>query len=135
MKKIVIILSLLAIFIPQFGFADLIPKQIVPPCGGGACGLCDFFLLIKNIFDFIAFAMVPTVGALIFLIAGFLFLTSGGSEQRVGQAKKLFVGVVIGAAIVYAAWIAVGTLINTIGKGIDGWTPETWNSFSCDNKI
>ncbi len=142
MKKIVIILSLLALLIPQFVFA-LIPeqKQIVPSCinsGGpvGACGLCDFFLLVKNIFDFVAFALVPAVGAFVFLIAGFLFLTSGGSEQRVTQAKKLFVGVVIGAAIVYVAWIGIGSLIYAIGKegGVGDWTPTSWNSFTCGSQ-
>lgn len=130
MKKTIAVLSLFVLLIPTAAFAA-IPIRIVPDCGGGPCGLCDFFLLIKNIFDFIAYLLVPTVGAFVIFIAGFLFLTSGGNEQKVGQAKKLFAGVIIGAAIVYAAWIGVGTLINVIGKGIDGWTPESWNKFTC----
>jgi len=129
-KKIIIASFILVVFVPQLASARIVPECNHPGQPPG-CNLCDFFLLIKNIFDFVAYVMVPTAGALIILIAGFLFLTSGGSEQKIGQARKLLFGVVIGAAIVYTSWIGVGLIMNTIGKGIDGWTPQSWNKFTC----
>lgn len=109
--------------------------RIVPECmsGGtsGACGLCDFFLLIANIFDFIASKLAPPVAGFLFIVAGFLFLTSGGSEERVAQAKKIFINVIIGLAAIYASWMIVGSLINVIGKSTEGFNPQSWNQFNC----
>lgn len=108
--------------------------RIVPQCDG-PCGLCDFFILFANFFNFIAFKLAPPVAAFLFLLAGILFLASGGSEKMVSRAKGIFANVVIGLVIIYTSWLLVGALIKTIGKnvGVEGatWNPQTWNKFDC----
>ncbi len=120
-----IFLLILLGFFPLVGFA-----RIVPECDG-PCGLCDFFLGFKNIFNFVAFSLAPPVAAFLIVVAGVLFLSSGGSEERVKQAKKIFFNVVIGLVIIYVAWLMVDALINVIGKSVEDFTPETWYKFSC----
>lgn len=129
LKKIITLLFI--VYSLMFAVSPLTAMaRIVPECNG-PCGLCDFFLLIKNIFNFIAFQLAPPVAGLMFLLAGVLFLTAGGSEERVSQAKKIFVNVIIGLLFVYVSWLIVNTLINVIGKSIDGFNPETWWQFTC----
>jgi 4-amino-4-deoxy-L-arabinose transferase-like glycosyltransferase len=135
MKQITFALVALALFIPAISLA-----RIVPDCGtvtingvttSAPCNLCHFFLLIANIFDFIAYKLAPPMAVMMFLLAGVLFLTSGGSEDRASQAKKIFLNALIGLILVYFSWLIVHTLINVIGKKIDGFDPTTWNKFEC----
>ncbi len=126
-KKIILLLfifSLGLLVIPQIAAA-----RIVPECS--PCELCDFFLLIMNIYDFIVFKLAPPVAGLLIVIAGALFLTSGGSEERVSQAKKIFVNVIIGLVFIYASWLIVNSIIQVIGKSTEGFNPTSWWQFDC----
>jgi len=109
--------------------------RIVPECTGPrGCGLCDFFLLIMNIYDFIVFKLAPPVAGILIVFAGALFLISGGSEERVSQAKKIFINVVIGLVFIYASWLIVNSIIQVIGKSVDGFNPQSWWQFNCTNR-
>jgi hypothetical protein len=109
--------------------------RIVPVCSGQkGCGLCDFFKLVVNIYAFIAFRLTPPVAGLMIVFAGALFLISGGSEERVNQAKKIFVNVVIGLVFVFASWLIVNSIIQVIGKSVDGFNPQSWMQFNCTNR-
>jgi hypothetical protein len=44
------------------------------------------------------------VAVVIVLIGGFKWMTAGGNEEKVGSAKKLLVGGLIGLIIVLLAW-------------------------------
>ena len=44
------------------------------------------------------------VAVVIVLIGGFKWMTAGGNEEKVGSAKKLLVGGLIGLVIVLLAW-------------------------------
>jgi len=106
--------------------------RIVPVCSGQkGCGLCDFFSLVVNIFAFIAFRLAPPVAGLLIVFAGALFLVSGGSEERISQAKKIFVNVVIGLIFVFASWLIVNSIIRVIGKSVQGFNPQSWWTFNC----
>jgi hypothetical protein len=133
MKKIIVIMVLLFLFTPQAGFAQRVTR-IVPECAYtdvAGCQLCDFFVLIKNIFNFIAFNLAPPVAGIFIVAAGFLFLASGGSEERVKQAKKIFLNVVIGLVVIYASWLFVNSLVQIIAKDVDGFSKDSWYEFSC----
>ncbi len=99
------------------------------PCD--QCGLCDFFVLISNIFNFVVFKVAPPLGGFMFLVAGILYLVSGGSEERVGQAKKIFINTVIGLTAVFASWLIVSSLIGIIAKDIPEFSKESWWKFKC----
>lgn len=115
------------VIVPQIAGA-----RIVPECTGPkGCGLCDFFLLITNIYDFIAFKLAPPVAGILIVFAGALFLISGGSEERISQAKKIFVNVVIGLVFVFASWLIVNSVIQVIGKSVQGFNPQSWYKFDC----
>ena len=46
------------------------------------------------------------------LYAGFLWLTSAGSEEKVGQAKKIITSAIIGLVIIFISY-AIATFVIT----------------------
>ncbi len=112
-KRIIQALSLVALVVPVFVFADSAP---LVPCDGVTVP-CDFgalMRLVNNVIQFVLIAVVP-LAAIIFAYAGFVLLTSGGSDEKKGQAKKIFSNVAIGLVIVLAAWLIIETVIHALG--------------------
>ena len=50
------------------------------------------------------------------LVAGFFWLTSAGSEEKVSKGKSILFSAVIGFIIVFGAWLIVNTLLTTLGQ-------------------
>jgi len=67
----------------------------------------------------LALSFLALIALVIILIGGFKWMTAGGNEDKVGEAKKLLGAGIIGLVIVLAAWAiaswAVGTISNQIG--------------------
>jgi uncharacterized protein HemY len=59
--------------------------------------------------------MVIPIAAILFAFAGFELVTSGGSTEKRGIAKKVFTNVVIGLVIAMACWLIVELLIHILG--------------------
>ena len=64
----------------------------------------SFTGLISGIANWVFMIAIP-LATLMFLIGGFMFMTSGGNDQRVTQAKKTML------------WAAVGLAVCLIGAG------------------
>ncbi len=56
------------------------------------------------------------VAVVIVLIGGFKWMTAGGSEEKIGAAKKLLVGGLVGLVIVLLAWGISTWVITTIAE-------------------
>ena len=63
--------------------------------------------LIKVIMTFLGLIAVVVI-----LIGGFKWLTSGGSEDKVGEAKQMIIAGVIGLIIILAAWAITAFVVN-----------------------
>lgn len=69
---------------------------------------------------FIQFALgfLGLIAVGIILIGGFKWMTSGGNEEKTGDAKKLITAGVIGLIIVLASWGLATWLIDSIVKTV-----------------
>ena len=69
---------------------------------------------------FIKFALgfLGLIAVAIILIGGFKWMTSGGSEEKTGEAKKLLGAGVIGLIIVLASWGLATWLIENISATV-----------------
>ena len=69
---------------------------------------------------FIKFALgfLGLIAVSIILIGGFKWMTSGGNEEKTGEAKKLLGAGVVGLIIVLASWGLATWLINNISTTI-----------------
>ncbi len=121
MKKIIYTTSFLFIlgmiltpvFVLAFNNGGLVP------CGGEGqpdCTLCHLFVLIKNVFAFVTFRIVPAVAVIMIIWSGFYFLTSGGSQERVRKARTILTRTVVGIVIAYAAFLIVGTVLGVLSQ-------------------
>ena len=58
--------------------------------------------------------LVATLGTIMIIVAGILYLTSAGSEQRMGTAKKALIYAVVGIAI----GLSAAAIVDIVKKGI-----------------
>ena len=116
MKKITKLLIFLFMFLilitPALSFATLVT------CDNSATQPCDFNALmgmINGIINFILYSMVIPIAAILFAFVGFEMVTSGGSSEKRGLAKKVFANVVIGLIIAMSCWLVVKLILGILG--------------------
>ena len=116
---------------PNIGNFDFL-KGIVP-CGTSyashACTVCDFFVLIQNIINFLLYAFASLATLAVIYIA-FLFMFSGGSPAKIIDAKGKLWLVVIGIFWVLGSWLVLNTILNfMVDKSVFPWP---WNQINCE---
>lgn len=113
----------LILIVPVFSFAYNIGDPLVScgtndpkfPLSNHPCGFSDFLDLINNVIQFILYVMVVPIAAVMFFYAGFELVTSGGSTEKRGTAKKVFTNAVIGLVIAVGAFLIVQTILHILG--------------------
>jgi len=65
--------------------------------------------IIKTVLGFLG-----VVAIIIILIGGFKWMTAGGSEEKVGEAKKWLISGIIGLAIILAAYAITTFVISSL---------------------
>lgn len=100
---------------------DATKKGLVPDCtgvdkdGNTYCTFKDFLKLVNTVIGYLVFVVMPTVGVIVLMVAGFIMLTSQGSAEKVSQAKSLITRTFIAILIVTGAWLIVKTVFVTLG--------------------
>jgi FtsH-binding integral membrane protein len=139
MKKIFLVyfcISLLLIPLSSFAQQD----EGLVPCGPGTskpvCTLCDLFVMISRIVNFILFRIVPALAALMIALGGIMyviaFVSPSGGPEMLNKAKSVLKAVFFGLLIAYGAWLIVNTFFWAIG--VNEWTGlrNNWWQINCD---
>jgi len=75
----------------------------------------------------VAMGLLGIVAVVIILIGGFTWMTAGGNDEKVGEAKKWIFSGVIGLAIILSAYalanFVITELLTATGSGTDA---STW---------
>ena len=88
----------------------------------GDCGLNDFLRIIESSYTTI-FGFIGSIALIMFIIGGVLFLISGGNQEKVTKAKKLMISAVIGLLIIFASYLIIEFVLNTVGyTNVDNWS-------------
>ena len=88
------------------------------PCGGSGEKECDFnffMQMINGLITFLLFVVATPMAALAFAYAGWLYISSQGSEGNVTKAKSIMTNVFWGYIIALAAWLIVNTILKSLG--------------------
>lgn len=106
-------------------------KGIVP-CGTSyapaPCTVCHFYSLLQNIINFMLYS-AASLATLMATYAAFLFLFSGGSPQKITDAKSKLWLLVWGIVVVLGSWLLINTILNFI---VDPKVfPLPWNQINC----
>ncbi len=88
------------------------PPPLVPNCGAN-CGFPELLLLGKNIINYLILFSIP-LAAIALAWAGFLYLSSAGSQSKMDDAKKIFTKVSIGFLFILTAWLIVHTIVGLL---------------------
>ncbi|PIS40001.1 MAG: hypothetical protein COT32_02025 [Candidatus Nealsonbacteria bacterium CG08_land_8_20_14_0_20_36_22] len=139
MKKIILVIFLNLLFLPILVLAGgtncptegLVPCGNVPSC---PCELCDIFVMIDRVLDFLLFKIVPVLAALMIAIGGFMYIFAFGKPETISQAKRLFTAITIGLLIIYGAWALINTFFVIIGLsdfGLRLTGPDKWFIINC----
>ena len=78
-------------------------------------GKKDFTTTIAEIIN-VALSLLGIVAVVIILIGGFKWMTSGGDETKVGDARKFIFAGVIGLAIIMSSWALATFVLNKLGS-------------------
>jgi len=101
-KKSCLLIVLVLIF--EFSFLNVYANGVTGGSIENPLNAKSFIDLINKIAGWIFMIAIP-LATLMFLIGGFMFMISGGNEQKVTQAKRTML------------WSAVGLAICLIGAG------------------
>jgi len=70
---------------------------------GGALGSTDVRVTVGRVIN-VALSLLGVVAVVIILAGGFKWMTAGGNQEKVDEARKMIVSGVIGLAIILSAW-------------------------------
>lgn len=114
---------LIWLIVPAISLAYTLGDPLVPPCSGRDCNFGALMTLVDNVITFILKYMAVPIAAIMFVYAGFLMVTAGGSEAKT-KAKGIFFNTVLGLIFAVAAWLIVKTILS-----IMGYTDASWIGF------
>jgi hypothetical protein len=116
--------TLLFMSMPMFAFGQApgpvgTPDEGLIPCGNtkvdntvsDPCTFGDLITLAQTVINFLIFKIAAPLAAVMFIWAGFLYLTAAGNEGQVKKAHELFWAVFIGLVIALAAWLMVSLVL------------------------
>ncbi len=117
------LLVVVAVSLPAITLGALIP------CTGPECQACHLKELLARIINFII--MIGSLFAtLIFMWAGFTYVTAGGDTSKIKQATETFKNVAIGVIIMLLGYLIVNTVMKTLvdPRFFDG---KPWDDVRC----
>ena len=71
--------------------------------------------MVNNVINFLLFVLATPLVAMILVYAGWLYLSSGGSDENIKKAKGMMKNAVIGYIIGLASWLIIKTILNIVG--------------------
>jgi hypothetical protein len=118
------VLSLvLPAIMPAFAAVDDYGLDAVAGAGGAGLQKADLKATIGQLLK-VALGFLGIIAVIIVLVGGFKYMTAGGSEEKVGDAKKWIISGIIGLAIILSAY-AITSFVLTSFTGAITASPQT----------
>ncbi len=123
LKKLIISLAVISSFIfvlaPNFVSAEPIVDNTSVKYDHGDYNLNDMVLVVVGASRWVL-GIVGSLALLMFIYGGLMFLISAGSSDRVSKAKLILIAAVAGLAIVFASYLIIKFVLDTMGINWDG---------------
>lgn len=112
--------------------------SLLVPCSGSDCGTCEIIQLANNVTDIII-ALAVGISVIIFMYAGWLMLSSGGSSAQIKRGKDVMTNVLIGLIIILTAWLVIDVMLKTLLPNgevqFGNNNPMPWNQIVCSDQV
>ncbi len=93
---------------------DSVAKGSLVPCTND-CDFSSVFELINKLIDFLITDLLLPVAVLMFVYAGYKYITAEGNPGKRADVKKMVGHLILGMLIILLAWVIVKTLLGVIG--------------------
>lgn len=105
---ILLVMSLQLSPLMAAAFGSTPPSPTLNPVNprGGPTTVRDWFKIVQDVVGWL-FTIAIIVGVAILIIAGIIYITSGGNTGRTGTAGKMVVYAIVGIAVAALAWAIV----------------------------
>ena len=128
-KKITIIIFLFTVLLVPytsiFASGEIVPgSDANKPSNKYKTGnytLDDIILIAGNVATWIL-GIIGSLALLMFIYGGFVFIFSGGSQEKVTQGKQILINAVIGLVIVFSSYLIIQFTMKIMG--ITTWKGE-----------
>ncbi len=77
------------------------------------CGYSDLLALLQNIISFLLYSAF-TLAVIVTAYAGFEYMTSAGSTEKISHAHAMFKKAATGMFIAFTAWLIVDLILKTL---------------------
>lgn len=96
------------------------------------CTLCDIFLMLQTIVNYIWWALL-IIAPLFIIAGGIMILTAGVKPDQLERGKQIITGTIIGLGIAFLSWTILNMVFLTLAKeqGEQGAFPWPWNRIDC----
>lgn len=136
MKRVVLFLCILLLFVPVLAIGNEDPDPGIVPCGPGSeelndervdCEPCHLLIMFDVlVYSFLIGMIVPVAATLLFVVGGIFYLFSAGDPGKLDQGKKIITSTIVGIFIIYTAHLAISTIYGE-GDMLDIVTGELEN--------
>lgn len=105
--------ALIVLALPMTALAQGVTSFTIENIGGSiGLGTADLKDTVINIIQWVL-GILALVAVVMIIYGGFVWMTAGGAEDKVDQAKRIITAAVIGLIIVLLAWAIVIFVANT----------------------
>ena len=122
-------LTILATLVFSLALAPAVLATTPPPPFGLAYGTAtglgntDIRTTIASIIN-VALGLLGIVALVIVLYGGFKWMTAGGNDEQVGEARKIIISGVVGLAVIFSSY-AIASFVLTQLSSATGYTAPT----------
>jgi len=105
----------------------------IVPCGRegqNPCTLCDIFVMIQTIIDFVTAGLFVLAGIFV-AVGGVRILASAGSPEHVEAGKKMITYAITGIVIALLSWVILNMLFLGLFGEQRGYFQWPWNKIQC----
>jgi hypothetical protein len=89
------------------------------PCTD-TCDFNDVLRLVNNLISFLITTLFIPIVILLFMYAGYRYITAEGNPNKVVNLKKMVWRIVVGMLIVLCSWLIVNTILTILTKDPNG---------------
>jgi hypothetical protein len=109
----------------------LFPLVFCGRTGQPDCTVCDLLVAVNKIKNLIFFFVVPVIGTIMVVWAGFLYVLSRGTPAKVQEANSILANMFWGALIIGFSWLITNTIIQSLAK--EDNIARSWTKVECRN--
>lgn len=105
----------------------LTPEQVAADKKGNGlvpckdtCDFNDILQLINNLITFLITTLFIPIIILLFMYAGFKYITAEGNPSKIANLKKMVWHIIVGMLLVLCSWLIVKTIISILSSNESG---------------